>query len=453
MPLFDLLKLGMENLWQSKLRTALTILGVVVGIGALTSMVSFGTGMQKNVIDAFKKNDLFSSLYITPAKIDLEDMASGDVGNLMRSVRTPLTDSTLMSILSVEGVQVAFPEIRFPVKLRFKGRETRTHLQALPVSVGGYPPFDRLQSGRFFRDDTCSEVVVSWNELRELGLPGFKDGTGEGAAAADTLLGCAVEIVSAVLDFNALPDLFRTGVTPTAEIATPFRICGLWKQNNNFTRSQYNSGVFIPLKAAERVPRLSFSSVWDILGRGDGGYPAIYVRAETVRALPAVRKKLEAMDLNVFTLTDELKEIRRGFLILDSMLGAIGTIALFVAALGIINTMVMSILERTREIGIMKAIGAGENEIKLIFFTEAGVIGAVGALFGLVLGWIVTRIANLIANTYLRPAGDIEVDLFYFPVWLVAGAILFSILISLAAGLYPAARAARIDPVEALRHD
>ena len=69
------------------------------------------------------------------------------------------------------------------------------------------------------------------------------------------------------------------------------------------------------------------------------------------------------------------------------------------------------------------------------------------------LGWIVTRIANLIANTYLRPAGDIEVDLFYFPVWLVAGAILFSILISLAAGLYPAARAARIDPVEALRHD
>ena len=166
-----------------------------------------------------------------------------------------------------------------------------------------------------------------------------------------------------------------------------------------------------------------------------------------------VVKELKGMGLNVFALSDQLKEIRRGFLILDSILGAIGTIALVVAALGIVNTMVMSILERTREIGIMKAIGGSEGQIKLIFFVEAGTIGFIGAIGGLILGWIVTEIANYIANSQFRPLGEEPVDFFYFPIWLILGSIVFSIVISLLAGMYPASRAANVDPVKALRHD
>ena len=115
--------------------------------------------------------------------------------------------------------------------------------------------------------------------------------------------------------------------------------------------------------------------------------------------------------------------------------------------------MVMSILERTREIGIMKAIGGSEAEIRTIFFIEAGTIGLIGAVFGLILGWIVTRMANMIANVRFLPPGESPVDFFYFPMWLILGAIAFSLVISLAAGLYPANRAARVNPVEALRHD
>jgi ABC-type antimicrobial peptide transport system permease subunit len=113
----------------------------------------------------------------------------------------------------------------------------------------------------------------------------------------------------------------------------------------------------------------------------------------------------------------------------------------------------MSILERTREIGIMKSIGGSEGEIRVIFFTEAATIGFTGAIFGLILGWFVTRVANVIINSKLRPEDLPEVDMFYFPWWLILGAMAFSILLSLAAGLYPAGRAARIDPVRALRHD
>jgi putative ABC transport system permease protein len=128
-------------------------------------------------------------------------------------------------------------------------------------------------------------------------------------------------------------------------------------------------------------------------------------------------------------------------------------VALFVAALGIVNTMVMSILERTREIGVMKAIGASDAEIRTIFFAEAATIGAVGAVCGLILGWLVTRLANAVVNIRFLPAGEEPVNLFYFPLWLILGAVGFSIVVSLLAGLYPAGRAARVDPVKALRHD
>jgi putative ABC transport system permease protein len=179
-------------------------------------------------------------------------------------------------------------------------------------------------------------------------------------------------------------------------------------------------------------------------------YGSIQVRVDDVQKIGEVSDQLRAMKVGVFSIIDQLDEIKRVFLILNSLLSAIGVIALFVAGLGIINTMVMSILERQREIGIMKAIGSSEKEIRMIFFAEVSLIGFVGAIFGLALGWVVTRVANIVVNTQILPEDMEAVNLFYFPAWLIAGAVLFSLLISLVAGLYPAAR---IDPVRALRHD
>ena len=211
----------------------------------------------------------------------------------------------------------------------------------------------------------------------------------------------------------------------------------------------------IPFGTASDVPRLGFTNVWELLRDPDGPeeYPTVHVRAETMDDLEHVRAQIEAMGFSVLALADQLEEFKRDFLIMDALLGAVGTIALVVASLGIVNTMVTSILERTREIGIMKAIGGSEGDIKWIFFVEAGTIGLSGGALGLVLGWIVTRAANAIVNYHLRPAGVPPADLFYMPVWLLLGALAFSVLVSLLAGVYPAARAASIDPVAALRHD
>ena len=159
------------------------------------------------------------------------------------------------------------------------------------------------------------------------------------------------------------------------------------------------------------------------------------------------------MGYTALSVSDALRGARNAFIILDIVLSLIGSIALAVSSLGIVNTMVMSILERTREIGIMKAVGAGNDDVRRIFLIEASVIGLLGGLLGIALGWLVGRVVNFGANLYIQSQGGTPGTLFSLPVWLVASAIAFSIVVSLIAGSYPASRAARLDPIEALRHD
>jgi putative ABC transport system permease protein len=126
---------------------------------------------------------------------------------------------------------------------------------------------------------------------------------------------------------------------------------------------------------------------------------------------------------------------------------------LAVASLGIVNTLVMAILERRREIGIMKALGASDGDVQRIFFVEAGAMGILGGALGAGMGWAIGRVINLGTNLYLQRQEIRPENFWYVPWWLVLGALVFSVFVSLFAGLYPASRAARLDPVQALRHD
>ena len=224
-------------------------------------------------------------------------------------------------------------------------------------------------------------------------------------------------------------------------------------------------GIYIPLRIAREWDLAHRGPIGEValeLARASGklgqsqseGYDFAVVRVSDPVALTEVRKRLTEMGFGSFSIVDELEQLRTVFLILDSVLGLLGGISLLVASFGIANTMIMSILERTREIGIMKAIGAEDREIKLIFFVEAAVIGLAGGVFGTLLAWGLDGIANRLAYRFiLKPQGASYVDFFSIPPYLSAGAILFALLVSILAALYPAARAARIDPVKALRHD
>ncbi len=151
---------------------------------------------------------------------------------------------------------------------------------------------------------------------------------------------------------------------------------------------------------------------------------------------------------------DALNDLQTAFLVVDIVLAAIGATALIIAGLGIINTLLMAVLERTREIGIYKALGASDGDVRLLFLGEAALVGVFGGVGGLLLGRVVSWLIQMGANAFAESRGiTAEIDLFRFPLWLLGGAVLFSMLMSILSGVYPASRAARIEPIRALRSE
>ncbi|MCA1816646.1 MAG: ABC transporter permease [Acidobacteria bacterium] len=263
------------------------------------------------------------------------------------------------------------------------------------------------------------------------------------------------------------------GAEPAGNLAArTFKIVGVLKpevegagNRNQFRGMMPVESIYVPLAAARdwsRRYRGSLSRVAFELARASGaikegetkGYPMAVVRVTDPEILPDVQKAINGRGFSTFSVADQLKELRTVFLIVNASLGLLGGISLLVASFGIANTMIMSILERTREIGIMKAIGAEDREIKLIFFVEAALIGLAGGVTGSLAAWGIDVLSNHIAyRQWLRPRGISFVHFFALPPYLWLGATAFAVCVAIVAALYPAARAARIDPVKALRHD
>jgi len=166
-----------------------------------------------------------------------------------------------------------------------------------------------------------------------------------------------------------------------------------------------------------------------------------------------IRDSIKAMGFRSFSYAEEFEEIQMVFTYFNMGLAVLGMIALFVSSLGIVNTMLMSITERRREIGIMKSLGADEREIKLLFLVESGMIGTIGSLLGILLGWLVSRAISLAVQAYMVEQGADPFELFALPLWLIGASIALGLTVSLLAGYLPASRAARMDPVQALRYE
>ncbi|MBC7863617.1 MAG: ABC transporter permease, partial [Bacteroidia bacterium] len=368
-----------------------------------------------------------------------------------------------------------------PARIKLGNDSATCTADGMPAKMGNFKPYSELVGGNFFTNDTGNGVIITTRLLRKLKIVLLEKGDTSKKQIVlkdklkrylplDSVLGKKITLSTAVItgggmfrmpSIPGMPSLGNNSAKDTTpgggmgEKKYEFTITGVIKIEN-FGPMALSADLIMPIKSAKAIPSVGFTNILDFLSKGattGSKYSSVYVRVKDMKQTDAVKKRLEEMKLNVFCFSDQLKEIKKGFVIIQSVLGVIGIISLFVAGLGIINTMLMSILERTREIGIMKAIGGTELQIRFIFFFEAATIGFFGALGGIGLGWLITRVANFFVNAQVTGSGNDPVNLFYFPTWLLIGAILFSIGISLIAGLYPAVRASRIDPVEALRHN
>jgi ABC-type antimicrobial peptide transport system permease subunit len=491
MPFFDLLRLAFRNLREAKLRATLTSMGVIVGVAVIVTMVSFGLGLQRNMLSRFRALDLFNELRVFGKNVFT--MAAGNQNSGRRSEnpndrRGPsfkpdkeptriLDDAAIAEISKIAGVAYVEPSLSIFTYVRVNG-----HSQIESIGGASVPNassrFKEFKAGQMISSPDADEAVVKDTFARDFGFDKPEDAIGKTieflAAAKDSGKETTKAADEEPPGFFGLP-LDQDSGTDSGNgglVAKTFRIVGV--VNTEIKEGAGQGGlrgllpdarVYIPLKAASawskehRSPMgmvaLALARQSGSLGQSDTeGYDSAVVRVTDPVVLTEVRRQLTEKGFGSFSIVDQLDQIRTIFLIIDSVLGLLGGISLLVASFGIANTMIMSILERTREIGIMKAIGAEDREIKLIFFFEAAVIGLTGGVIGSLAAWAIDAAANRLAYRFiLKPQGASFVDFFYLPPYLWLGAIVFALSVSILAALYPAARAARIDPVRALRHD
>jgi putative ABC transport system permease protein len=451
MRISDYIEQSFSNLWKKKLRTVLTIFGVMIGIGALVSMFSFGQGIQDNITNTFNELQLFNYVSVYPRSENHHtDPSSEHPGAPEQTGPNTqiLDDDFIRHVTELEGVESAFPEVRFPAMIRFNEEEKFSLVQVLPADVC-QSGLMKIRAGRPYTPEDANALIISDSLLRRMDVK-----------EPETVIGQEIEISTLTVDLSLsnIPNIvtfLRGKGLPFSRQSYQFTIVGVTEKMGFAGPMPVRSDVFIMPAKSDNMKKLSLTSIWDLFQSSQQakGYSMVNIKLFSTKYIEPVKKKMKDKGFRTFALIDHLEEIKTGFIFMNMFLFAVGMIAITVAALGIINTMVMSILERYKEIGIMKAVGASDGDVKKIFLFESGAIGFLGGVLGLILGWIVSMLINQIVNYFMIKQGAPHMNYFSFRWWLCIGAIIFSILISLGAGIYPTMRASRVDPVVALRHD
>ena len=326
-------------------------------------------------------------------------------------------------------------------------------IAGLPLSSKNSDGFEGMQ-GRFFSGEDAHEVVLQKMFAAELlGKRAHDPDEINVKEIAEPLIGKQLVLRYAERESgNGGSDSASYSVI-SREL--PLTIVGVADLDPDSMRGNFRARLFIPQQLMEGMHAMQAYDSRDSTHATSNqpAYSTLVARVSGAGNVDSVEQAIKKLGFNTFSILDATKSLRRFFAILDLFLGIFGSLALTVASIGIINTLVMAILERRREIGIMKAVGASDADVRGLFFAEAGAMGVLGGVFGVLMGWIIGRAINFGTNIYLVRQGFSREDIWTVPLWLIGAALGFSFVISLLSGLYPAWRAAKLDPVQALRYE
>jgi putative ABC transport system permease protein len=448
MKLRDMTELAVRNLREAILRNSLTTLGVAVGVASLVAMLSLGVGLQQLASSRLNKSGLFDSIFVT-AKTNLRGPGAGPPATRAASPKArPLDEDARTELTKLPDVIEVYPQIRFFTEVRFDGKPFATVVAGMPESSRQSGSFDGMQ-GSFFSSANADEAILQIEFAKELN-PQSKDLIGK-----DLVLRYAERQSLASESGGTAQNSGGFSVVPKEK---HLHIIGIVETEPASGFGGFGSGrLLIPLPVAETLRAAQVNDLRDVL-RGSSpsdrpAYASLSVRVKSPSLVDATEKKIKDLGFSAFSLLDASKSLRIFFSVFDLLLGIFGSLALAVATLGIVNTLVMAILERRREIGVLKALGAADSDVKQLFFVEAGVMGLAGGVLGVLLGWLIGQALTFATNVYLKRQDLPGVQISSVPLWLIAGAIGFAVLVSLIAGLYPASRAAKLNPVDALRYE
>jgi putative ABC transport system permease protein len=416
MNLSDMFNTALENLGRRKVRTALTSTGVIVGILTIVTMVSLGVGVQQEVRAQFAALGL-ENVFVRPGQNQEQDFFTQFGLPEREQPITPELVATWEQLPGVQGVtaQISLDGVTTLLELP-DGELTQVRVTGLDLFPNPFRTPSLALAGDITPVERAGSVVIAAGALPR-------------DVEADALAGRELAIVLR---------------SPRGESQRfPVRVAGVSDLDENEVQAA------VADMAAMKSWWFNTPSYLD-----SQGYDLAVVRANDVQAAAELVRGFRDEGYRVQSLELILEQANRVFAVINVMLASVGGLALFVACLGIVNTMIMAIYERTREIGTLKAIGASRGDIRGLFMLEAGLIGLLGGVIGIIGGWIVGILLNQVIAWYIeRENLPIAATFFVTPWWLALAALAFAALVGIVAGLYPAARAARLDPLVALRYE
>lgn len=462
----DLTELALRNLKESLLRNSLTTIGISVGVASLVAMLSLGTGLQALFSRRLEKSGLFDTIFVSSRREMRGMERRGDRDGPTPGESRILDESARIEMEKLPNVSEVYPDIRFSSELQFEGKPHLTMISALPSSAKSNDAFEGMQ-GSFFSSDTAPEVILQKAFAEELlgKTPPLGAPEPNVAELAKPLLGKELTMhysqrgqsaSSASREEADSQDLDIAGASYSViSREQKLTIVGVSDLDPESMRGPMRARVFLPLRFAETLHVMQLADLRETSRAASDQpvYSSMSVRVKDPSRIQGVEDAIKKMGFTTFSILDASHSLQQVFKVLYAFLGIFGSLALAVASIGIVNTLVMAILERRREIGIMKAIGASDADVKKLFFAEAGAMGILGGIVGVVLGWAIGQIINFGTNIYLKSQSIPPEHFWAVPVWLAVFAIGFALVVSLVSGLYPAGRAARLDPVQALRYE
>lgn len=402
MRFIDIIALSFSSFKNRTSRVVLTTLGVAVGIAVIMFLVSIGYGLQRTILSRITTSEALLTL----------DVTSPD------PLSVPLTDATVQELGGVSHVAEVSSRAVYSARMSLGTLNSETRV-----------------------------YVVTPNYFR---LSGLETDTGTTFVDEDT---DRIVITSIVAELLGKDDALIIGETITLDIlfdeVVPDPESG---QSSVITNSFQKTGMVIGVLQDTETASEVYVARNDLAGMSVVEYESIKVQVDDGRNLEAVRSELTELGYVVSAVSDLVDQANRVFAVLQFILGIFGIFSLIVAAIGLVNTMTISLLERTNEIGIMRALGATRRDIQKLFLIESSLIGLFGGVAGLVLGLGGGLVFNVVLNIVARALGGNAVSIFYTPFWFVVVVVFSSTVVGFISGFFPARRASGLNTLEALRY-
>ena len=438
----DLFKTAFRNLRNRKTRTRLTVIGVVIGTCAIVIMVSIGVGIDKMLTAQFESNSSLNKITVY--------QGYNDDGT--ENEETVLDDRALEYMSGIEHVEFAVPvmDMEQYVAVSRGKYSLGWGLRAIDTSAMEAMGFT-LKEGSFAGMDKNTVF------FGERAVTNFMDSQGNSVKykfdSDYNLEECEIDAMKDIFNVSVKENSEDGGVKTGTSTPQRLRVGGVIK--SDYKVDQYSdSGVYMDMALAKDL--IKQYNMLNKVKNQKFSYSNIYLMVDEMENVKAVKEVLEEKGFSSYSDDEELEYTKKVMLAVQLVLGAIGAISMFVAFFGISNTMVMSVMERTKEIGVMKVLGCELKDIKAMFLYEAGTIGLIGGTIGLIISYILSLIANGVARLVMgsmNSGEDFYVCVSSIPPWLAILGIGFAVGVGVVAGLSPAKRSVKVSALTAIHNE